>query len=67
MQELTNAGWKFGERYNESGEFNPRLIVCGDCGDYGEPETMTFWNLDSQEGAEYWCATCANRYNLTFK
>lgn len=30
--------WKYGERYNASGEFNPRLIACDNCGEYLEPE-----------------------------
>jgi hypothetical protein len=30
--------WKFGQRYNDLGEWNPRLILCDKCGEYQEPE-----------------------------
>lgn len=33
--------WKYGERYNNSGEFNPRLIACEDCSEYLEPEEFS--------------------------
>jgi hypothetical protein len=30
--------WDYGQRYNASGKFNPRLIACDNCGEYLEPE-----------------------------
>jgi hypothetical protein len=33
--------WDYGQRYNASGEFNPRLIACDNCGEYLEPEEFT--------------------------
>lgn len=33
-------GWSFGQRYNSSGEWNPRLITCDNCHIYYEPEEI---------------------------
>ena len=41
--------WEFGQRYSSEGEFNPRLIACGNCTTYLEPEQFT--NSD-------WCNEC---------
>ena len=30
--------WKYGQKYNDNNEFNPRLIACEICGDYYEPD-----------------------------
>lgn len=30
--------WEYGQRYNEQGEWNPRLVMCDFCGEYYEPE-----------------------------
>lgn len=30
--------WKYNQRYNSNGEWNPRLISCEDCNSYQEPE-----------------------------
>ena len=32
--------WAHGERYNDDGEWNPRLIYDEDSGEYMEPEDM---------------------------
>ena len=34
----TKIDWEHGQKYNDNGEFNPRLISCDHCGDYYEPD-----------------------------
>jgi hypothetical protein len=34
----TKIDWKHGQKYNDNGEFNPRLIACDFCGEYHEPD-----------------------------
>jgi hypothetical protein len=45
--------WDYGQRYSVSGEFNPRLIACENCGEYLEPEEF----IPNDE----WCLEC-NQY-----
>ena len=47
MERVNNSGvagcemsWGFGERVNNDGEWNPRLISCDVCGVYVEPEEL---------------------------
>lgn len=34
------GGWEFAQRYNDEGEWNPRLILCDRCQEYQEPEEI---------------------------
>ena len=47
--------WEYKQRYNERGEFNPRLIACETCGEYQEPEEMT--KIDGFSG-RFVCEIC---------
>jgi hypothetical protein len=32
--------WEYGQKYNDEGEFNPRLVACNYCGEYYEPDYL---------------------------
>jgi Zn finger protein HypA/HybF involved in hydrogenase expression len=50
--------WDYGQKYNATGEFNPRMISCDNCGDYKEPDEM----INSTEG-DTLCPTCHENLN----
>jgi hypothetical protein len=45
--------WEYGQRYNEQGEWNPRLVACDFCGEYYEPEQE--WKDCDLKGHEEGC------------
>jgi hypothetical protein len=62
------AEWEYGQRYDEEGNFNPRLIACDDCGDYREPDQISKGGncsdcdepIDSADSLKYYYLVCYN-------
>jgi hypothetical protein len=46
--------WKYGEKINAQGEFNPRMMSCDACSEYFEPEDMGYYPLTDN----YHCEDC---------
>jgi hypothetical protein len=40
--------WGYGEKYNATGMFNPRMSQCVDCGEYKEPEDLIHLSLTAE-------------------